>query len=539
MNMKLNKILYVLFIALAVGCAKDKGNYKYDKEIKISVKGIAESVSGQSAKPISITPDIYVIEGKDTVDIFLQSRTDLEPNDERTKLTSDLSFAWEVRGKLISSEMNLNNAIEGVGSFYARYVVTVNKTGVSYYFPFTVKLTSPFAAGYFAFARDETSKSILTFKSTRKGEENEPVINIDNINGVELGTNPVSFGIEPTQSGPTSYSNYKLYINSANDGNNGKTIITDLMTFDYLGFTDKYSVEGGVPDDFAYNLEASYSAAYLIISGKMHKGEKGLVYRASAPNVDYKLAPWVGTGGSFMNTCLLAFDEKNDRFLHFIKAVSDPVGGIIADPNALDRVTEIVIQVNGVDNPTFMKGHRFLAGGIHGRNPLTLKAITENNGNLYFYSFIQNWDVPNFHIPVTRNFEGSITIPGINENSCATLSAATYDWYVSAGNKIYSTTSESVKAYKDVFTLPVEAGDIVKMELITKYVTEMVTDPISGVTEPKEVAKSCILAATYNSSALGDLRGSIYVINLTDNNIMESYPNCTGRTVTLFNSLMD
>lgn len=537
--MKLYKILYLLLVMVfAVSCAKDKGNYNYEKEIIISVKNLSDR-SGQSLKPISILPDIYVIEGKDTVDIFIQSEPISNPNDEKYKLNTDLTFSWEVMGEQVSTEMNFDKALEGVGDFYARYVVTVNKTGINYYFPFYIKLTSPYAAGYFAYARMEDQSSILTFKSTREGEEEEPVISVDNINGVSFGSNPVFLGVRGTMSGPNSYSNYKLFISSANSGPDAKTIITDLLTFDYLGFMDRESVVGGLPETSDFLVQANLDETFFIVDGKAHKGSKGAVQTPSAKKVDYYLAPWVGTGGSFVNTCFVGFDNKNGRFLHFITDVSDPVSGIIADANALDKVTELVISSNGTQVPGFTSGHKLIGGGWYGRNPLTQKAITFHNNQLYFYTFIQNWDVPAFHVPAVCNFEGSITIPGANENSIGRLHSVSYDWYIAAGNKIFKSSSEFVQTYKEEFSLPAASGDIVAMELITKYVTELVRDPLTGVESYQEVAKNCALVATYNSQATGDKKGSLYVINFTDANLMEEYPNCTGKTVKLFYSLMN
>lgn len=540
--MRLYKILYVLLAMVLIGsCAKDKGNYTYQEKVVVDVKNVTP-ISGQSLKPLSIFPDIYVIEGKDTVDVFIQSESSepiVNPEDEKYKLSSDLSFSWEIDGTQVSTEMNFNQALEGVGDFYARYVVTVNKTGVSYFFPFTIKLTSPYAAGYFAFAKMEDNTSMLTFKSTRAGEEKDPVISVDNINETPLGTNPVSLCVYGTKSGPSSYSNYKLFINSANDGSNAKTIITDLMGFDYNGVMDDKSVVGGLPSTSKFLVQANYNETFFIVDGKAHKGSKGVVETPSAKHLDYYLAPWVGTGGVFMNDVFTSFDNKNGRFIYFATEKSDPAAGIIADPSALDHAVELPIKSDGVVIPNFATGHKFIGGGGFGRNPMTYRAVTFYNNKVYYYNFMQNWNNATLHLPTDITFEGAISIPGANEQSVARFNSVSYDWFISAGTKIYKTASEYVNTYKEEFSLPAATGDIIAMELITKYVKELVRDPLTGVESYEDVAKNCILAATYNPSATGDKKGSIYVINLTDSKIMEEYPNCTGKTVTLFYSLMD
>ena len=148
---KVFAILYVFVLCGMFSCYEDKGDYDYRDINEINISGIEDSYERVKWADLKIAPDLACS----------MSESD------------SLAYAWEVDGKTVSREKNLDYSVDvdiADDPYKCRYVVTNTKGNVRYFHEFTLKVVTDFNRGLLVLS-EQDGNALLSFR--REGEESE------------------------------------------------------------------------------------------------------------------------------------------------------------------------------------------------------------------------------------------------------------------------------------------------------------------------------------------------------------------------------
>lgn len=486
MKQIINIILSLFVVALlASACYKDLGNYNYSKINELEISGVPADTSAQKMEILKITPKLT---------------RSLENSEE------GLQFSWKHGGEEISTERNLayqipSGAKAGRNDFYL--TITDSKNGMKYLKSFYVNVVSPFGWGYYLLCAKEDKQTVLSYFSTKAGNTN--FIHTTSVGGYEFGAEPVAMGA--SFGNIASLKNYYWTFSVVSQKGNNNVIITENGSFMPQTIINSTSfMYPGSQFNPSEAIKLADNSEYFVSNGQVIMYSSGLLYRPGK-TPDYK---WERVAGYF--GYLFGFDSNTKKYYILKNQLNDPSQGLVTDKYAVDRVVPIVNQPDltgfSVIGNNLLYGSPYQTFDYMAAGPNELKIIT-----LKYADNAPSNVPPLFEFGECTEVK-TLSVSGVNTNS--KIIGIVNDWYLSAGNKIY-TSPKLLPTFKEYVTLPADLGEVVAMSASAK--------------------EKYILVATYNPSATGEFKGSFVEIELSTKN-MTVHKNVVDKCVKIgaFNS---
>lgn len=470
-------------MGILFACSEDKGNYDYDLVNDLKIKGIPTDTS-----------------------VLVMERLLLSPKFERSQTMTEegLEYSWTVAGKEISTSRDLDYTISPelkAGKNDCRLMVTDTQNGIKYYYLFNLHVVSPFSWGYYFLCEGENKATILSYFSAKEGTTD--CIHVDMIGDYSLGSEPKTileqFGNIPSLD---DYY-YTFYVVSAKGEN--PVISTNNGAFVPMGLVNNSSF---VYEDTFNPTDAVITArgeVYFVSNGKVYYYSSNLLYRPGKHDKEYQWShPAMYVGYMF------AFDELSKKYYVLKNQINDPLNGLVADYNALDRVVEIHDQPS-YEGQTFIYKTVTMEG-----DEFVLWLVTTENGKINLSSLM--------YLDYRQEQEGvaeinergrfrsmeSLALDGVDEHTQAIL-VNNNDWYFVIGNKIY--TSPVLKPKLTEFTtLPSDLGAPTAIGLSSKG--------------------SKLIISTYNENSSHENKGSFVEVELTSKEV-KTHRNVMGKCITV------
>lgn len=496
--MKTIYLIALVAVMFAAGCSRDKGNYDYTPIDEIAIEGIDSDYIGEFNSRFSIT-----------VTLSHTLETDL----------NDLEFQWEINGTVVSEEKDLDIELqEGVkfGKNQCRYTVIDKRTGMKYFKRFILNVVSSFNWGYYFLTEASDHSTILSYLQATSDEEERK--NMEFLHTTGIGE--YSFGENPrTISGFFGYvvalSGEFWTINIMTHDGEYPVIQTENSTFmpnllvNSGSFADQTAGYTFNPDDILIHPNDDI---FFINDGRVISYQSGIMYRPSQHDADYY---WSHPVLAATYTTIFVFDRNTEMYYAIKPQPDDPEHGIVGDSYAYDKVMEITFP--GVTAAPDFHGHRILGAYTD---------LNEVDDDYVDIIHVASADSEGFHITdmnITYYGETSIqrdtprqtfaNVTGIDDNSQALI--INMDWYVSAGNTIY-TSPQLSPTFTRFVELPASLGTITHMR-------------------PSARGKALVVT-TYNPSSAAEKKGSVILIDLNTTRDMLVYENVIDRCVSLFSA---
>lgn len=483
------QLLYCLLSGLLclLGCSEDKGNYDYTPLNDVIIANIPAMVCPPGSN-IQITPTL--------------SRS-LKEGEE------NLTFSWEVDGKLLSTERNLNKELPAMpyGQKLCALTVTDKETGVKYLKTFKINIVNFFNYGYYFLTREQDGTTIMAYlPSYRDGEELPSFLYTSVCGDVTFGKDPMmivgSFGgISAldgyfwTMSIITKEGEYPVI-----ETNNGTFLPSSLVS--ETSFADKNAGYTFKPE--AYFVDPAKNKTY-ISEGKLINYASGLLYRPAKHKTNYY---WSFMKGFFTGEDLVwVFDELSRKFYVACPYDTDPELGIIGDAGAKDQVLQIT------DSPAIPTDEFIIGLSKTTREEASsLTAYTANNKGVHIYKYDRDGESYNFF------FSGSeeLLINGVGKDT--KFVAMDKDIFLNVGNKIYTTPTQ-LPSLTEFISIPSELGEIVKIGL-------------SG-------NETRLIVTTYDKNSTAERKGSVVFIDIQNKKITETFKNCIDECVSILGGNAD
>lgn len=465
MKKNIKNLLIVILCLFAFSCSEDKGNYDYTMINTLEIKGLPKDTSMVKLSVLNLSPK------------FARNLEAIE---------TGLEYSWTFAGKEVSKERDLSYEIPTSalpGKVDCRYIVTDTKTGMKYFYTFSVNIVSPFGWGYYFFCEGDNKQSLLSYWNVAKGTTE--CITTSKIGDYELGSEPVmlaaAFGnIE-------SLDGYYWAITAVSKKGANPVIVTDNGAFMPTSLINASSGLYEMPIfEPAASINMRTGHQYFLSDNKVYRYASGFLYRNGHSDKNYK---WSHVASDY--TAMFAFDELTKKFYILKNQLNDPVNGLIYDSNALDRVVSIA------DQPDY-NGHRIIGmkAVSSTEHILTLFTTDGNSINLIELTYIDQRQATEEEPAIFESGKCTkiVNMPvsgGVGEN--ATLISITNDWYFGIGNKIYSSPN-LLPALSNWTELPSNLGEITAMTS-------------SG-------AGKKIVVAMYDKNSSASKKGSFVIIDL-------------------------
>lgn len=489
-------ICFIWILLLGVSCAKDNGNYSYDKVNTITSKGLQPSYSAIRFEPLKIRCPKLSFKYDDI---------------------KDLSYRWKIDYKVVSEERDLDTIVDAeLGNKDASLTVIDNSTKYEYYFEFKVNVGTNFSHGlYFLVEMPDGSASLSFANRDRKSD----LLFADNIYSktnpemAPLGTKPIQL-VKPG-------SGKLLYIVCNGGGDDSKISRIDLNTIILNQILNKESVRGG---DGSEVFEPDYMSDFYrdaLISSKgklftynfvganaLYRPAKGDYNIAPHVFLDYMYGPYFAVGFDVVKEKLVLFTPDGDNYAYDKHAFYEPTDGTLL--NGL----ELIASGQTAMNPY---------GAMGNAMDWSLVFYNRLTKELFFYkntiAVDINWATFGYDAIFVALEKTTLVAEKADENSKIKFSPKTKYWYFSKGAVLYK-MHHNEKEPRAIWTST--TGDITSLAInsnIPKAHPDILLDEMH------------LFVTTYDGTSTNERKGSLYVINTSTENQIESYPNSLYKCV--------
>lgn len=451
-------VFCLMAAALFSGCSKDKGNYDYTAIDDISIELPSSSYNVVSGGKLQIKP---------TLTHSIQA--------------NDLFYEWEIDGKKVSTERDLDILLPAMsyGKKTCAFIVKDNTTGMKFIKTFNIQVVGQINIGYYFLTQDESGNGVLSYLPISTETNPEPeVIQTSACGDIQFGSNPKAIVGIFSASSIAGYNKWSIALLSNGDKN--RCILTDGTTF--LPIT-LVSEDNYIDKSAGYTFNPEYCTSdmqknvYFISDGKFVFYTKGLLYRPAKHKKDYYWSHPMPSNVGY--PFFWVYDELSHKYYVIQSIKNNPSLGIVGDSKAYDDVIEIK------DSPD-LSGQNII-DAFYVMRKAQFVCSADNQG-IHIHSFSGNYSSTSY----TYDGESLLPVSGADADTKALL-VKDLDWYFFVGNKIYTSPVEMPKL-AEYMTIPDEYGKVTAVG-------------VSG-------RNSRLLVATYDENATSDLKGSILLIDI-------------------------
>jgi hypothetical protein len=477
--MKKYSFIILAFISIFfMSCAEDKGNYDYTKLNEVAINGISSTYNVVSGGYIKIEPQLTrsLSEGED-----------------------DLAYSWEIDGKSVSSDRNLDLLLPAMTYGYktCALVVTDKNTGMKYFHTFEIDVVGKISMGYYFLTQDADNTSIISYLPAVKDTTTvADFIHTKACGDTEIGSEPIGLAGQFSAYFVAGYLKWSIITICKNSKYpsfviDGETFmpVTTLSEASFSNRTIGYKFN---PEEAVFDMLGNL---FFISNGQVIGYQSGLLYRPAKHLKNYSWAyPMVSNQPYYY--FLYVYDKLSHKYYAIKPYETNNAAGMVADSKAYDDVADIT------NSPDLSSQN--IIGALSILNKANIVCTTDNQG-IHLYQFSND---------AAKSFqctgENTLPISGADANSKVVI-ANNVDYYFVINNKIY-TSPIDLPALSEYLTLPTEYGKITSANLSAK--------------------NTMLIVTTYDESSSEKLKGSVIFINIKTKQ-MTIRKNCINKCVSI------